>query len=315
MGCKVGVSDKTEVLPDTRRKHKQIKKSIIFFRFEGVKTYISTPIGIAVPPDGHTDNNELELQLLQEDPAALMLRYQSMADTIVQMQINEGQIPWEEKEEFVHFILDAFLQRLESIRLQYNGHSRLRTYCAAVFRNLCKDRIRQYHRQGSPRMLRESDMPAYTVADPLSRLAIKEEVVLFGKVFSLFAKKKAKATLFLKSYFRIPLSKEDLLGYLPTLQEKEIGYWMKALDIGEEENDVQIYRTLGRLSAKAEEKGGSEESVRKWIKARLNDLVQCMNTSRDTRHTTETVQLLAERFFSQAEASRHELLISTQKEE
>lgn len=255
------------------------------------------------------------MQLLQDDPAALMLRYQVMADTIVQMHINEGKLPREEKEEFVHHILDAFLQRLPSIRLQYNGQSQLRTYCAAVFRNLCKDRIRQYHRQGSHRMLRESDMPAYSVSNPLSRLAIKEEVVLFGKVFSLFTRKRAKATLFLKAYFRIPLIRQDLLDYHPALQEEELRHWLDMLSIGEDENDIGLYRALGKLSAKAEGKGGSEEAIRKWIRARLNDLVRCMNTSRDTRHTAETVQLLAERFFSQAEVPVPELLISTREKE
>jgi DNA-directed RNA polymerase specialized sigma24 family protein len=280
-----------------------------------VKTYISATNGIAVPPNGPDDINELEMQLLQHDPAGLMLRYRSIVDTIVQMQINEGNIPRKEKEEFVHHILDAFLQRLPNILSQYNRRALLRTYCAAVFRNLCKDRIRQYHRQSAPRLLRESDMPAYNNPDPLSNLAIKEEVLLFGKVFSLFTRKKAKATLFLKAYFRLPLDRQDLLNYHPGLCAEEIAHWIRDLSVGEDEENIRLYRILGKLSRKAEGKSESAEAVRKWIRARLKDLVRCMNTSRDTRHTIETVRLLAERHFCTSEANAPELLTAMQGKE
>lgn len=221
-----------------------------------------------------------------------------MVEAIVQLQINAGFIAQEEKEEYVQFIIDEFLTRLKSIRRQYNSSALLKTYCAAIFRNLCKDRIRLSKRGGEFRMLRETDLISYGYASPLNELAIKQEVEIFGKIFSLFARKRTKAQLFIKAYLRIEIEQGDLMAYCPGVRPLEAKRWVERISLCSEVYDNELYVVLSQLSLRVEGKVRSSDSVRKWIRARLNDLVDLMNKSRDTLHNEETIQLLAERYFS-----------------
>jgi len=48
---------------------------------------------------------------------------------------------------------------------------------------------------------------------------------------------------------------------------------------------------------KVEGTSRTEDAVRKWIRNRIRNLVDLMNKARDTRHTEETIEILADRFF------------------
>jgi len=276
-----------------------VKKScLISFRFRGGKTYIYL-VRVTLEPAvlSTMDPNAEDLRLLHTDPGALMGKYLYLVDTIVQMHVSSGYIDPEDKQEYVHQILDAFIQRIPSIREQYNERSMLRTYCTTIFRNLCRDTIRQNHRTCTARVFQEPPDFMVTYISPLSELVIRQEVEFFGKAVSLFGKKEHKLRLFLKAYYRIPLEPEELRAYVADAGMKELQSWLKELRTVDEEDDPRLFDLLGRLSVRAEGKHGSREAVRKWIRMRINDLVYLMNRSRGTRHTEETVQLLAERYF------------------
>lgn len=243
-----------------------------------------------------SENTE-DIRLLWDDPGELLLKYRPLAETVVQMRINAGVVRREEKQEYVHYILDAFAQRIPSVREQYSGEAMLRTYCAAIFKNLCKDKVRADQRSESVRLLRDSDTVHYASVSPLSDLAIREEVEIFGRVFNLFTKKKAKAKLFLKVHFRIPIIQQDILDYYPEADKQDVKEWEKDINACDEEVDVGLYRVLSKISSQAEGKEKTADSIRKWIRARLNDLERLMNTSRISHHTEETLQILAERYF------------------
>jgi hypothetical protein len=253
------------------------------------------------------DPNQEDLHLLYTDPGALMKKYLSLVDTIVQIHVTAGYIDQEEKQEYVHQILDEFIQRLPSIREQYNEKSMLRTYCAAIFRNLCRDSIRRGQRDVPVRIFNEPPERRITYITPLTELVIKQEVEFFGRAITLFGRKTIKVRLFLKAFYRLPLENKEVSDYLPDADLPELQAWINEIGRVEPEDDHGLYDVLIRLSLRAEGKRRTRDAVRKWIRARIVELVGLMNAARGTQHTEETISLLAERYFLPDRSQRDEL--------
>jgi len=243
-----------------------------------------------------SQNNE-DLNLLREDPGALVLKYQQLVSTIVQLQVRAGYIKRRDKEEYVHYILDEFLGRIQHIRQLYNGKSLLRTYCATIFRNICWDRIRLESKKLEGRVFMDVDREPYGALNALQDMAIREEVVLFGKALSLFGPDEPKVSLLLKAHYRMPLDRKDIQGYAGAIPAAEADRWIRRMTEAAVLSDTDLNRVLGELMLKVEGTSRTEDAVRKWIRNRIRNLVDLMNKARDTRHTEETIEILADRFF------------------
>src|SRR5450759_2544730 len=89
------------------------------------------------------DPNRLEIELLQNNPASLLLIYQQVISVIVQVYLRSGFFQGESKEELVQYINEQLLDRMDKIRAQYNGKALLRTYLSAVVRNICAELLRE----------------------------------------------------------------------------------------------------------------------------------------------------------------------------
>lgn len=241
--------------------------------------------------------NAEEVHLLFEDPGKLILQYERMIYAIVQLQIGKGMIAREDKNEVVQYVFDALFERLANIREQYNGQALLRTYCAAVIRNLCKDWARVNRRDQCVRLVREVAMDPYGGINPLYQTVIQDEMRYFGKILSMFGPASAKLVLFLKAYFRLPLYSCDLLAYAPSMPEEEVDKYLQLLGHAKKTKDLEVYYILYDLVLRFEYRQNSPDAVRKWVKARILDIVRLMNNGRSTRYEPETIQILAERFF------------------
>ncbi len=249
------------------------------------------------PPMGKNDD---DLRLLREDPGSLILHYEPMVRTIVRYHTSVGLIHLDDRNEVVQYVMEELLNRAGKIRAQYNGQALLRTYCAALVRNLCKDWVRNKRKGQTVRLVRDVEMEPYGGVNPLHQTLIDDEIRYFEKVLILFGQGVSKLILFLKVYCRIPISRSDLQAYNPGMTEQEIDQFINQLDPGRTLRDQDVYDLLNILIGKKDQKIYGNDAIRKWIRARLMDMARLMNSGRQTHYDPETIQILIEHYFMQS---------------
>jgi hypothetical protein len=258
------------------------------------------------------DPSPQEATSLFDDPGQFILNYQQLIEVLVHVFIRSGYFPTEDKQEIIHSIIERLLIRMPKIKAQYNGHSRLKTYLSVIIRNLILERIREKQYLRKIEMVEEYNCEIEYHEDPLNRMIIDQEITRLGKILGMFCTKRKKLELCMKLIFRIPLKMNDFTEFRNDFQAADYHSYCRHFGQIHLTTDLDIYEWLTNLVNKYEGKDSSSDAMRKWIKQKLEEIIDLLNgTPQTSNYSVETLQILFEKYHEQNKENANKLVLKT----
>jgi len=245
----------------------------------------------------HDLDNEKDMSLLRADPHGLVVRHQKTIHMIVRKYIGSGMFVREDFEDVVQAVNEALLGKLPRIQAQYNGSTLVRTYLSSIIRNICL-KLHQKRRR-EPKTDRLDGSLAADWVSMQDKYAIEHDVLMLRAILRQFDLQLPKLLFCLKLRFRIPLTRNDVVRYSPGCSEEEYSEIMGEFS-GDYQRmtDKEIYTIVTPFMNRTEGRVVSHDAVRKWIHARLQEILELLNGSPPTSsHDEESLKLLVEDYF------------------
>ncbi len=253
----------------------------------------------------HSPGNDHEIYLLRTDPGILIMSYREMIACIVQHIMIEGEIyHYSEKEEKIQEITTRLLERIERVRKNYTGRAKLKTYMAAVIRNLCHEICREDLTQSNPGKniilnntegnenkrfrkrftflpLKENILVSRKY-ETAKRTVFRSEFERLDIILQTYGSQKAKLEICLKSYFKIEVSQEDIKNYFfqnPNSVEEQVYflYFDKLNTKPEEFRKQDVFKLLTKFFNNTEKHKNSDDAIRKYIEVKTHEIIRLLN--------------------------------------
>ncbi len=246
-----------------------------------------------------TAQNEQDLRLLHENPEQFLVRYQEVIRIIVRAFIRTRAIHESDHDDTIQYVNEKLWTRIDRIREMYNGQSLVKTYMSVVIRNLVMERRKERHYCLVEEPLEFYETAGSNAADQFLQLVIKQELERLDTIMKTFHKQRLKFEFCLKIVFRIPVAEDDFRELVHPLSPVEQKRLWKLFDRNTLPEDKDQYRRLSEVFNTLEDQSGrSRDSIRKWIRHRLDMVLLLMNgTPRQAHYNDETLQILFERYF------------------
>jgi len=243
--------------------------------------------------------NSVDIDLLRTDPHKLILRYQETIGIIVKAYIRSGMFRAAEFEDIVQHVNKDLLEKLPRIRRQYNGMSLFRTYLSNIIRHSCLSLNAK--RQSEPVILdleRSYISPDSEV--PERQLLIEHDILVLRAIIEQFHTERFKLLLCLKLFYRIPITRSDLLQWWPECPGSEIDTLVSATATEDRKlTDQEAFALFQPLVNMADKTSSSADSIRRWADQRVLRILDLLNGSPPTSaHNRETLGILMEDFFA-----------------
>jgi RNA polymerase sigma factor (sigma-70 family) len=239
-----------------------------------------------------------DVDLLHNNPGKLIEKYQDTIIIIVNKFIQTGYVRFADKEDFLQDINEQLLIKIPKIKKQYNEQYRLSTYLSAIIRNICLEKIQKKRTPLLKHLEDEIIIKETIINQGFHNLVIADEITRLENIFLLFSKQKEKLKLCLKFFFRIPISQDDIVQYLEEKPMKELS----ELNNKETLTDHEIFIILTKIINAKEKKDNSSDAIRKWITARINEILYLMNGNpKRANYDKESLCFLVENYFYKKE--------------
>jgi len=242
------------------------------------------------------DLNQQDIELLQNNPHQLILNSQKLIDSIINQFIRGGHFRFEELCEVKQQVNEELLNRIYKIRNQFQGKSLLRTYLSAIIRNVCNDILRKKVRI---HYIQLNESPVnQSITEIIYNLVLEEEMDRLQKAIRLYYKQSWKLLLCLKLRFKVPFSYEDFKNVNNNITQIEFNWFVQKVSPYQDNPDTVILSALTEILNKCENKNNTPDALRKWIKLKINELIEILNGDPPTSHyNEETLQILFEKCF------------------
>ena len=253
--------------------------------------------------DDHRDSTDIEL--LRSDPRALLLRHQETIGIIVRTYVRTGMFHPSEVDDIIQQINHDLLQKLPRIQAQFNGTTFVRTYLSSIIRHSCLDLNRKRQAQPVVLGLEEIRTPAVS-ADIDADLAIEQSIRMLRAIIAQFHTERPKLLLCLKTMYKIPLVRNDVLVWWPGCPEPELATLIRASQAVEKKlTDKQVFEVIRPFVNRAESNSSSADSIRRWTDERITSIIALLNGRPPTAtFTKETLGILLDHFFAPFQLQR-----------
>jgi DNA-directed RNA polymerase specialized sigma24 family protein len=244
------------------------------------------------------NENEQDLKLLRERPRELIIEYQEIIHIIVKKYIASKMFSASDFEDVVQAVNEDLLNKSERIRDQYNGIALLRTYFSAIVRNSCLKIYEKKKKEIKVSLLGDEDPIVEETAT--MNLAIEYDLERLKRIFTYYYKKKEKVILCVKLYFRLRVTKEDVIACFPACSEEETLSFLDLFGTHYDNIDSkEVYRIVTPLLNKYEGKNNTVDAVRNWTEVRIREIIQLLNGNRrESSYDKESLRILTEKYFS-----------------
>jgi DNA-directed RNA polymerase specialized sigma24 family protein len=237
--------------------------------------------------------NSTDRELLHSNPQGLLLRHQETIGIIVRTYVRTGMFRASEVDDIVQQINKELLEKLPRIQAQFNGTTLVRTYLSSIIRHACLDLHKK--KRAEPVVLSSEDLrtPA-APEDADNDLAIEQSGRMLCAILAQFHTERPKLLLCLKTMYRIPLTRKDILEWWPGCPDSDLTAVIDALQPTDQKlTDKQVFALLHPFANKAEGKTSSADSIRRWTDERITVIIALLNGSPPTStHTKETLGIL-----------------------
>ncbi len=131
-------------------------------------------------------------------------------------------------------------------------------------------------------------------------LAIEHDLERLKRIFNYYHKKRQKVVLCLKLYFRLRVSKEDVMTCFPSCSEGDILSFLSHFGVHYEKiESKEVYQIVTSLLNKYEGKSNTADAVRNWSEVRVREIIQLLNGSKNnSSYDKESLKILIEKYFS-----------------
>jgi len=222
----------------------------------------------------------------------------SLIRSVVGRYIQHRVIPFREREDVVMDVMEKFLKQKEKIFGSFEGKSKFTTYCIAVANRMCCEVIRRDCKQWYLVTEKEnSDLPnevALNHHDAEKNFLFKQEVNRLETILYFFNNDYAKLILFLKVYYSMPISDNDIKNYADYLSED-----VKSI-IADEKTKTKgdVFIRLAEVVNLVEQKDIRGDAVRIWFTNQINTIIRRLNGNGIANHDKESLSILFEMLFS-----------------
>jgi RNA polymerase sigma factor (sigma-70 family) len=245
-------------------------------------------------------DNQKDLELLNSDLQALLLRHQGTVQIIVRRYVSSGMFEKEDFEDIVQSVNEQLIVKLPSIQSGFNGTTLFRTYFSAIVRNICLSLHKGNQRQ--PKMYRINESTQAGKDSTSDQYHIEQARRLFKVVLKQFDYKTdlPRLLFLLKLRHKIPIRKEDILGWYPLCPRRDLS---TLLDVfGKDYGNLkerEIYLLVAPIINRAMKKENSPDSLRKWTLGKIAQIIELLNGDPPrAAFDEETIKILVEDFFS-----------------
>ncbi|NJK87812.1 MAG: sigma-70 family RNA polymerase sigma factor [Bacteroidales bacterium] len=238
--------------------------------------------------------NDRDIDLLNRNPEQLLLQLQDLIGIIVNKFIQSGKFhPWE-KEEITQQVNEELLLKTAKIKSQFKGDALLRTYLATIIRNIYLEIIRS--RKNNITVYQNKQIEFQEISN-LDFLVLEEEMDRLRKAMEMYHKQKEKLMLCLTLKFRMPFVYEDFTRVFKQFTQADFKEFNESIKPYYECSDHLLYSALTRIFNQYENKYNTPDALRKWIKQKINELIDLLNGGAKYGYTEETFQFLFEKCF------------------
>ncbi|MDP1677958.1 MAG: hypothetical protein Q8L88_13955 [Bacteroidota bacterium] len=248
----------------------------------------------------------LDITLLRNNKNEFVIRCQRIISIIVWRYTANGMFALTNVEDIKQSVTLELINRLPLIEKNYNGQVLLTTYLSVVIKNIC---LRIHETESSDNTplsfnelwkLNKKNIDGGMVSDENADndILLSNELDRFTLALDLFYVRRFKILVFLKVYFSIPVTSEDLKGCFRNITRKDLEH---LLDVFNEQHQSTIeFANFGLLTVmmnKYERTSTPEESVRRLAHRYIQKLIKLMNGKTPSRaHTKDSLQVLLERY-------------------
>ncbi len=239
------------------------------------------------------DQNQIEIDLLKQDPQKLLLHYQSIIWTIVRGFYSKGMVRYREQEDLVQEINRKLLERMPRICAQYNNSSKLRTYFSVIIRNMCLEEYRKIN------MVSDTDPLPYLKTEasetPVDLFLYKQEYERLQRVMIMFHHEQARLNLLIKVINNLVVSEKDLDLFSGERSKADKNQLLEDINYSRDQMKKRKYDQISKVLFSLEGKQTTPESLRKWYSNRLDECLKLLNGNPPTStYTADSLGLLLE---------------------
>jgi len=244
--------------------------------------------------------NDIALQMLQTQPFELICskEYQEIILKVVRKFRQTGGFKQESDTEVMQEITTRILEKVNHIQKNYAPeYGSFKPYFARVAYNYALDMIKAAQK-------RQNLNNGLTTAPPdRSTSEVKPEVLAdelknLGLYLSKNKRNQAKFVLLLKLYSRSTIQAQDIKNFLPKVSSKTLIQTLEVLGQNYAQlEDRFLYQHINALINEVEGKNKSADAIRKWLSARVTELIQWMNRRSTFQYDREALRNLVRLFF------------------
>ncbi len=226
---------------------------------------------------------------------------EELCSIIVNKFISRGVIPFNEKEDIKQSLLEKYLIKKEKIAKAYSGKAQPRTYYSAVLYKMTCELIRSELNNWKTIKSEVNEMLKYNKDNSLSpeqATIIHNEKDLLDKVLTTFGKERVKIELFLKVFYRVPVSNKDIKK---CYKNHESDTTVELTENKPGVKDKELYSDLASLVNQYENKDVKPDAIRMYINKYINSILSRLNGKyQRANYSKETLGILFE-IFSRAD--------------
>ncbi len=247
------------------------------------------------------EKNQYEVQLLNNDPNALVSHYQGVVKIIVSKFVSRGFFPESEKMDVIQTINEALLGgKMDRIKKNYNGSVLLSTYFSKVVYNHCLEIARSNKKKpslGSEELLQNTSDTGISIEQ---KLVLRDEVNRLQTILTGIIGLGLRLHLALKLYARIPLTKEDFKGALIVENDQYKAFKNRFFTTYDGLNDKEVYQKAVPFLNKLTSKNTDADSMRKWLNMQLDKIIRLQNGDPErSAHSRDTIRILLQMLFEE----------------
>lgn len=219
-----------------------------------------------------------------------------ISNMIVQKYINSKIIPLKEKEDVVMSIVEKFWNSRKKINNSFQGKSQITTYYSAIINKMCCEYIRKEKKHWYNTIDSEyhdfmSTHKSYSF-ETEKNIIIKNEINRLTKALNFFGKNSSKVSLFLKYYFNIIISNDDIESYT----KEHFDFVRKKLRNTEKRkiSKAEKFENMACIINYIENKNIKSDAARMWLNKNIQVILSRLNHNGLANHNEETLSTLME---------------------
>lgn len=191
-----------------------------------------------------------------------------------------------------------FLEKIPSIRGNYNGSALLRTYVSAVIRNICL----QLCEDGTYSVM-SVDLPVGEKWNPpapvIDRYSVAQARKVYRAIMNQFGRDLPKLLICLKLRYHIGLQEKDILRWYPECNPHLVSQMLRRLGPNSPRlTSKEIYAFVTPIFNLAENTRNSSWAVRRWTLRCVEEIIILLNSSiPEASFDDTTLKILIEDYF------------------